>query len=544
MENNIMKRLKMLRFTCLILCLLTILAACATYNNDKTTLPEATTTVKSISEETTAEDTAAEETTLNGDNTAVDIADIPQIEVPDGATALYSYTLQSSPGYYYAMNQNPATDDNENTISCANYICENDDATINGSAGSLLLIRDGGWHLFDALTGVASDVIINTDAAISDVRLAYDINTKEITGYILINSDSKTAFYNIETGTVYSDFEYDNIDSRTCGDYFVAYKDTHIESYPDQYDSYVHKITDGSLVGSVSSECLTVFGRNDVVYFSSSFNPSCGGNMKVYTSDIKAVSEEHFLMAVIASDGTLITLGRDDDKTYEIYDSEGNKIYQSREYDDVLFIGSDGKSTDIAVVVDGGKMKLIDCDGSVLQIYCDWQDSYYFHWLISGYVQEKSLSLYRDHYLGYSFITNPGNEEPVYKDEKLPEYLPPTLYFIVEASGKAREYFYVPENGTAGAFDVADVGGYSKPVLYLYPEKTCDVSVVFEHPEQLTVTYPSYNNGWNVSVMADGMISDARGRKYYALYWEESGFVPTDFSTGFCVKAEDALKFL
>ncbi len=537
-----MKRLKKLRLTCLILCLLTLLASCTTYSvNDKTTLPEKTT-----ADDTTAEDTTAEETTLNGDNTAVDVTDIPQIKVPDGATALYSYTLQSSPGYYYAKNENPATDGNENTIPCAIYICESDDATISDSAGSLLLIRDGGWRLFDAITGVATDVNINTDADISDVRLAYDINTKEITGYILINSQNKIAFYNIETGTVYGGFEYDSMDARTCGDYFIAYKENHKEGISEQHDSYVLKISDGSLFNSVPSEHLTIFGSNDVFYFFSSFDLGCGGNMKVYTSDMKAISEEYFLMAVIASDGTLITLGRDDDKTYEIYDSEGNKIYQSREYDDVLFIGSDGKSTDIVVVVDGGKMKLIDCDGSVLQIYCDWQDSYYFHWLISGYNESKLLSSYQDYYLGYSVITNPGDEDPVYKDEKLPENQPPTLYLIVEntADGKAREYFYIPENGTAGAFDVAYVGGYSKPVLYLYPEKTCDVSVVFEHPEQLTVTYPSYNDGWNVSVMADGTISDARGRKYYAFYWEESGFVPTDFSTGFCVKAEDASEFL
>ncbi len=529
-----MQRLKKLRLACLILCLLTLLASCAAYNNDKTTDPKDTTTEKS-----TAEDTTAEETTLNGDNTA-------QTEVPNGATVLYSYTLQSRPGYYYAMNENPATDEYENTIPCANYICENDDATISDSAGSLLLIRDGGWHLFDALTGVVADVIINTDAEISDVRLAYDINTIDITGYILISSDNKTAFYNIKTGTVFGGFEYDSMDNRTCGDYFVAYKDTHVESYPDQNDSYIHKILDGSLVGSVSSECLTIFGNNDVVYFNSFFNPSCGGDMKVYTSDIKAVSEEHFRMVAFTSDNSLITLGFDDSKAYEIYDRDGNQIYQSREYDDVLFIYSDSKSTDVAVVVDGGKMKLIDLDGNVLQTYCDWQESYQLHWMISGYFGRKVLSSYQDYYLGYSVITNPGGEDPVYKDETLPENQPPALYFIVEdtTDGKAREYIYDPENGTAGVFDVAYVGGYSKPVLYLYPEKACDVSVTFEHHEQLTVTYPAYNDGWNVSVMADGTITDTRGREYYALYWEESGFVPTDFSTGFCVKAEDASDFL
>jgi hypothetical protein len=137
MKDNIMKMLKKFKFACIILCLLTLLASCATYNNDETTLPEDTKTEKSTAEDTNVEDTTAEETTFNGDNTAVDTADIPQTEIPDGVTALYSYTLQSSPRYYYAMTENPATDDNENTIPCAIYICENADAYINGSAGSL-----------------------------------------------------------------------------------------------------------------------------------------------------------------------------------------------------------------------------------------------------------------------------------------------------------------------------------------------------------------------------------------------------------------------
>lgn len=152
-----MKKLEKLRLACLILCLLTLLASCATYNNDKTTLPEETST-----QETTLVAITAEETKLNVDDTVANVTDIPQTEIPDGATVLYSYTLQSRPGYYYAMNENPATDEYENTIPCANYICENDDATINGSAGSLLLIRDGGWHLFDAVSGAATDVIINS----------------------------------------------------------------------------------------------------------------------------------------------------------------------------------------------------------------------------------------------------------------------------------------------------------------------------------------------------------------------------------------------
>ena len=84
-----------------------------------------------------------------------------------------------------------------------------------------------------------------------------------------------------------------------------------------------------------------------------------------------------------------------------------------------------------------------------------------------------------------------------------------------------------------------------KPVLYLYPENDNTlVKVSFEHPENLIVTYPKYNNGWIVTANKNGDLYDDTGKYYYALYWEEDNAKDVDFSEGFYVTKDNAIKFL
>lgn len=84
-----------------------------------------------------------------------------------------------------------------------------------------------------------------------------------------------------------------------------------------------------------------------------------------------------------------------------------------------------------------------------------------------------------------------------------------------------------------------------KPVLYLYPENdNTEIKVSFEHPENLTVTYPKYNTEWVVTANSNGDLYDQNGKYYYALYWEESNAIDVDFSEGFYVTKDNAIEFL
>lgn len=83
-----------------------------------------------------------------------------------------------------------------------------------------------------------------------------------------------------------------------------------------------------------------------------------------------------------------------------------------------------------------------------------------------------------------------------------------------------------------------------KPVIYLYPEETIDVSVKLDFAGKLTCTYPSYQDGWTVTAQPDGTLSDADGKVYNYLYWEGKDDSAYDMSKGFCVKGSETAAFL
>lgn len=83
-----------------------------------------------------------------------------------------------------------------------------------------------------------------------------------------------------------------------------------------------------------------------------------------------------------------------------------------------------------------------------------------------------------------------------------------------------------------------------KPVIYLYPKKETEIAVHLTLDGRLTCTYPAYNDGWKVTALPDGTLTDAKGQTYNYLYWEGETYAPCDLSKGFCVKGEDTAAFL
>ena len=86
----------------------------------------------------------------------------------------------------------------------------------------------------------------------------------------------------------------------------------------------------------------------------------------------------------------------------------------------------------------------------------------------------------------------------------------------------------------------------AKPIIYLYPEQTTELSVTLGKPENITCSYPQYDNdGWQVIANPDGNLIDKEtGRNLYALYWEGKNKNISKFDEGFVVKSEDSLGFL
>ena len=84
-----------------------------------------------------------------------------------------------------------------------------------------------------------------------------------------------------------------------------------------------------------------------------------------------------------------------------------------------------------------------------------------------------------------------------------------------------------------------------KPIIYIYPEEETEVTVKLENPENLTHTYPKYEDGWKVIAKPNGDLTDLKtGRNLYALYWEGINTVTPNTNKGFIVKGEDTIEFL
>ena len=84
----------------------------------------------------------------------------------------------------------------------------------------------------------------------------------------------------------------------------------------------------------------------------------------------------------------------------------------------------------------------------------------------------------------------------------------------------------------------------AKPVIYLYPEETTDVTVELTLDGALTAVYPAYEGSWRITAQPDGTLSDSNGREYYCLYWEGKTGADFDLSRGFCVPGDQSAAFL
>ena len=84
-----------------------------------------------------------------------------------------------------------------------------------------------------------------------------------------------------------------------------------------------------------------------------------------------------------------------------------------------------------------------------------------------------------------------------------------------------------------------------KPIIYLYPETETEVSVTLGKPENVTVSYPAYGDGWHVLAQPDGNLVDLEtGRRLYALYWEGKNGKAPPMDEGFVVAGADTATFL
>lgn len=414
------------------------------------------------------------------------------------------------------------------------------------SVGGKLVIGElGQWIVYDPETETSEPVTVPEGVQTVYIRLHPE--TGEMLGSI-ISLDGTGYAWCSPKGVPLTEYRFTGIGQYDSDKYLIGSED--IPETADEYD-YRNWIID-----TQTGECreigwngVEVLEKGDVTFFKCNDWYDTSSNVIILREDLTPIREERFFDAELLPDGRLLGIPMTEDNAsadcFEIYDSRGSLQFTSREYDSVICLAGE-----YIAVNNGGRLCLADAGDNLLVDFAPWTEDMFMHFMLSGYVADGKDLQHESVEDPYRYHYYERNEAGEYVSAETDRY-PAGVYLLTEdnavdngVTGRAREYFWNPETGLVGMLAFGEVGGYAKPVLYLYPEEKTDVTVTFSRPELLTTVYPAYNDGWQVTVLPDGTMTDARGREYYALYWEESGYVPVDFSTGFCVAGEDAAAFL
>ena len=116
---------------------------------------------------------------------------------------------------------------------------------------------------------------------------------------------------------------------------------------------------------------------------------------------------------------------------------------------------------------------------------------------------------------------------------------------------KEAEVFVRPSKATQLHFPGKIIGGFKrkKPIIYLYPKETTEVSVTLDFDGVIEASHPALSlpeKRWKVIAHPDGRIRNKEdGEEFSSLFWEGSGQeFPYDSLQGFVVPGEEIREFL
>jgi hypothetical protein len=141
--------------------------------------------------------------------------------------------------------------------------------------------------------------------------------------------------------------------------------------------------------------------------------------------------------------------------------------------------------------------------------------------VIYGYKDPNDKAL-KDFYAEYQKLTSNGDMVPRYYTEEKSKKLSYDqflhtypIFFIKDSFGRIIQFINLHYIFSAGC---------GKPVIYLYPEQTENVSVQVTPTGGMSVSDPAYGAGWNVTADSQSNITNlADGKTYPYLFWEGHG---------------------
>lgn len=397
---------------------------------------------------------------------------------------------------------------------------ETEDAKILAYAfDNYVLYRDDKIYLYNDDNEKSLEVSIDNDAQeyilnTSNEGYVYYVENKEnkeqvVYGITFIKNE-KATYYNLDTEKRLYGNKYSNISS-IDGELLNGYKE-------DEEKAYLLDANKNKVYLSVDTVCGN-FGKvysGDSYYVFASL--SCIGEsvLSIYTSNYKLIAESVSGAFYEFGKNGHVFIGNDKDDTIKEYDITGKEVNSYGESADVLSVHED-----LYIIKKNDAIYIKEYTGEEYKLM-DWKDEYYYHSMLSRYYEKDELDNENEKEPGYYFIFEYGQFE----------------------EGPGIEFYFNPVSKELKSWDLEEIGGYAKPVLYLYPEEEIKVTVDFENEDSLTTTYPKFEDKWQVIASPNGDLKDKDGKYYYGLYWEEESNHRVDFRTGFYVTKDQAIDFL
>ncbi len=390
------------------------------------------------------------------------------------------------------------------------YECKKECENFSSDSPNYLLFIDDGLVVYDIDNDKKENINYPYDSSYNYSLVIYDKPRG-----IIASGEEKIEYYSIEYDKLI--LSYDKTEYKRPFIYKSG-RDYLVVSYFDKDESYIMNLLDfeGKVFKPKFNDLIKLENSNyyqfkiyadqisdDVIFYTNNIEPLFDG--KSYSSDF-----DEFLI----NDGNLIINGNDRNK-FLVYDSNYQLVKTSKEYKKIYNI----LEGPYFIVLDSDNyIKIINYEEEEKAKIVEMSSNLTYHSMISGWHTENNKN-------GIYMVF--GNADIEY----------PKL-------GSGLEYFYIPDTNEMGVIEIEGVGGYAKPVLYLYPTKDTNISVSFKKPQLLTTTYPKFINNWKVLAKPNGDLYDSNNKYYYGLYWEEEGSTEVDFSKGFYVTKSDAINFL
>lgn len=371
----------------------------------------------------------------------------------------------------------------------------------------VLYKENSAFRLYDAKNKTIDEIKLKE--GFSYYYLHVNDDETEVIG-IILNSDNGDEYYNLKKDKSMYVGKYANIMAES-EEYLSATNITG-DNYEGEYESYLLNTNEEKIEMKTTGECkyLSVKKFKDKIYYLE--NDGCIGSSitTIYSnSKIAIAKNKEATDWSTDSEGNLYVLNNN---KVEKYNADGKLLETSKTYSNVLHLIKE------FVVYKEGKTIYIT-DGKEVTKVGELKEDLDYHSMLSGYYNKYELS-------------NENEKEA-------------GIYLIFgEVDGSGVEFYFNPKTKEVKKFDLEYIGGYAKPVLYLYPEKTTEVTVNFEHEDKLTTTYPKFKDEWKVTAHPNGDLYDKDGKYYYGLYWEEDSNHKVDFSEGFYVSKDNAIQFL